>query len=197
MNLFRTSLAATVLACATFAGCSSDGPKLEPQKPLSYEDSVNVSVTAKVKTIDYATRFVTLQDQQGHEVSFVVDNSVRRLNEVMPGDNVKAQYRADLIAELRPPTPEEAATPIAAVELAGRTPQGSTPAAGVAQGLRVVTTVAAVDVPNMLVTLRGPMGDLAVVKGRKPENIKRLKVGDTVVITYVESVAIGLEKTSP
>ena len=46
----------------------------------------------------------------------------------------------------------------------------------------------------MLVTLRGPMDDLAVVKARKPENIKRLKVGDTVVITYSESVAVALEK---
>ena len=57
-----------------------------------------------------------------------------------------------------------------------------------------MTTVEAVDVPNMLVTLRGPLGDLAVVRGRNPENVKRIKRGDTIVITYARAVAVSVEK---
>lgn len=168
-----------------------------PQPPLSVHDSIDVSITAKVMALDYASRVVTLQDEDGHQVTFSVDPMVKRLNEVRVGDEVTARYRAHLIAELRAPTAEETANPISVVSLAGRAPGDESPAGGAAQGVRVVTTVAAVDLPNMLVTLRGPMDDLAVVRGRKPENVKRLHVGDTIVITYTESVAISLEKVTP
>jgi hypothetical protein len=197
MTLVRASFLAACLASSVLSGCNSaDKPKPAAEVPLSVEDSVEVDVTAKVKAIDQATRQVTLQDEQGHEISFVVDPAVSRLNEVKPGDRVNTRYRAHLLAELRPPTAEETAHPIAAADVAGRTPQGDEPGAAGAQAVRVVTTVAAVDVPNMLVTLRGPMGDLAVVKGRKPENVRKLKVGDTIVITYSETMAISLEKAA-
>ena len=167
------------------------------ETPLTVKDSVEVSVTAKVKAIDQASRTMTLQDNIGHEVSFVVDESVKRLNEVKVGDDVRARYKATLVAELRPPTAEEAASPIAVVEVGGRSTQDSAPAAGVIRAVRVVTTVEAVDVPGMRVTLRGPMGALATVYGRSPENIKRLRVGDSIVITYTASVAMALEKVAP
>jgi hypothetical protein len=41
------------------------------------------------------------------------------------------------------------------------------------------------------------MGALATVYGRSPENIKRLLVGDSIVVTYTASVAIALEKVAP
>jgi hypothetical protein len=52
----------------------------------------------------------------------------------------------------------------------------------------------AVDLANMLVTLRGPMGDTTMVRARNPENIKKLHVGDTIIITYTEAVGISLVK---
>jgi hypothetical protein len=197
-------LAAALTACssehkakepAPAAAAAPKTPAAAPQEPLTVRDSIDATVTAKVKAVDHATRVVTLRDDAGHEETFVVDKAVRRLDEVSVGDSVKASYKASLLAELRPPTAEEAAHPLAAVEAGGRSPQGAAPAAGAAQAFRVVTTVEAVDVPNMRVTLRGPMGDLAVVKGRNPENVKRLKVGDTIVITYTEAMVLSLEKT--
>jgi hypothetical protein len=206
MNLHLAILPASVLLAVALPGCASaDKPKdagatastQAPEAPLTVEDSIEVSVTAKVKSIDHATRIVTLRDDRGHEVTFAVDEGVRRLNEVRAGDDVSARYKATLLAELRPPTAEEAENPISVVGIGGRSPQGTAPAGGVAHAVRIVTIVEAVDVPNMLVTLRGPMGDLAVVRGRKPENVRRLRVGDTIVITMTESLAIALEKIAP
>lgn len=194
------------LQTAALAGCSSPDMPKEPattsgseasKAPLTVHESIEVSVTAKVKAIDQAARIVTLQDAAGHEVTLAVDERITRLHEVKAGDEVSARYQASLLAELRPPTIEEAANPIAVVGIGGRSPQGSSPAGGVAQALRVVTTVEAVDVPNMRVTLRGPMGDLAVVRGRKPENLQKLHVGDTIVMTFTESLAISLQKIAP
>lgn len=206
MKRLPTSLlTASVLALA-LQGCKSNEKSDQPKSasaaavaetPLAFEETVDVSVTAKVKAIDYATRVVTLKGTDGHEVTMVVDKSVARLNEVRVGDDVKAQYRAVILAELRSPTPEESANPMAMVTFAGRSPTGATPSGGVGQAMRVVTTVEAVDVPNMRVTLRGPMGETEVIRGRNPENIKRLRVGETIVITFAESLALSLEKIAP
>jgi hypothetical protein len=190
------------LLAAGLTGCSSDKSKDHPagtpaaaaQQPLTVERSMSASVTAKVKAIDHATRLVTLQDSSGSEETFYVDPSVTRLNEVNVGDSVRATYKANLVAELRPPTADEAAHPLVVIQSGGRAPYSGAPAVGATQTVRAVTTVEAVDVPNMLVTLRGPLGDTAVVRGRNPDNIRRLRVGDTVVITYTEAAVMSLQK---
>jgi hypothetical protein len=46
----------------------------------------------------------------------------------------------------------------------------------------------------MLVTLKGPMGDTTTVRSRNQENIRKLHVGDTIVISYVENSVISLVK---
>jgi hypothetical protein len=188
------TLAAALLA-ATLPGCGKKGE--EAAAALSVEESIEVGVTAKVKAIDATTRIVTLQDAGGHEVTLTVDPAVTRLNEVKVGDEVTAKYRASLLAELRPATAEEAAHPISAVTVAGKTPKGEDPAGGAGRAIRVVTTVEAVDVAAMRLTLKGPMGDTAVVRGRKRENLEKLRVGDTIVLTFAESLAVSLEKIAP
>jgi hypothetical protein len=69
----------------------------------------------------------------------------------------------------------------------------SAPAGGVGTIVRVVTTVQAIDLPNMRVTLQGPMGDLVIVKARNRQNVERLKINDTIVITFSEAMAVSLE----
>jgi hypothetical protein len=164
---------------------------------MSVEETVRVSGSARVMAVDQATRVVTLQEMSGRTVTLVAGNEVRRLNEVKPGDNVRVDYTASLLAELRPPTASEAANPIAAVQVVERSPQGSAPGAGSARAVRVVTTVQAVDQPRMLVTLRDATGDMFTVQGRNPNNVAKIKVGDTIVITYAESSVVALEKTAP
>ena len=203
MGLARASVYAAMTFVVVMAGCGSDQKAkepaqqpavVEPAKPLTASDSVNVSVTAKVRAINHATRRVTLEDETGQTLEFVAGPEVRRLNEVQVGDSVKAEYVASVVAELRPPTAEESANPISVVTLSGRAPQGAAPAGAAGMATRVVTTVVSVDVPKMRVTLKGPMGDMATVRARNPENIRKLSPGDTIVITYSEGMGISLVK---
>ena len=55
-------------------------------KPLSAERTILVMVTAKVEAIDQAKRTVTLKGPLGNVVFFIVDERVKRLNEVKVGD---------------------------------------------------------------------------------------------------------------
>lgn len=194
LMIFSSALfAATLGACSSQEKPKESATAQAATEPLRVERAIETSVTATVKQVNYATREVTLADQSGNELTIVADQSVQRLNEVRVGDEVVAVYRATLVGELREPTAEERANPIVAVAAAGRAPMSSAPAGGVGTIVRVVTTVQAIDLPNMRVTLQGPMGDLVIVKARNKQNVERLKINDTIVITFSEAMAVSLE----
>ena len=203
----RAVLAVAALALALPLGCSSSDKSSEkPKEPtpatpaaaapevLTVERSASGTLSARVKAINHSTRGVTLEDAHGHTAYFVAGPQVQRLDEVRVGDTVAADYSVSLIAERRAPTAEEAANPIIAIGATGRAPQGSDPAAGGVTGARVVTTVQAVDLAKMLVTLKGPMGDTVTIRARSAENIKKLHVGDTIIITWTEALVVSLVK---
>lgn len=84
--------------------------------PLSAERTILVTVTATVQAIDQAKREVKLKGPLGNVVSFVVDERVKRLNEVKVGDEVTADYYISLAGELRAPTDEEKNNPLTIIE---------------------------------------------------------------------------------
>lgn len=208
MTSVRALLSFAILGAIAATGCDSSeksnasnanssalaSTTSQLKEPLTVEESVDITLTGTVKSVDLATRILTVQDSAGHELTFYVDPAVKRLPEVKPGDIVRLGGRAKLVAELRPPTPDESANPITVVSSTTRASPDQSAAANTKSTIRVVTTVVGVDVARKLVTLRGPLGDLEVVRGRSEENIKRLRVGDTIVITYTEAMAISLDK---
>src|SRR5262245_57462435 len=117
-----------------------------------------VSITAKVEAIDPAKREVTLKGPLGNTETIVVDESVKRLDEIKVGDDVTAKYYIGIAAELRAPTDAEKQQPYLVVDDAAKTPKGQAPGAGVARTVRVVATVEGLDRPSQTVTLKGPRG---------------------------------------
>ena len=70
------------------------------QQPLSGKQSILVTVTATVQTINYETREVTLMGQLGNTISFVVDASLQRLNQHW-GQNMVFTYDIPTIQGVR------------------------------------------------------------------------------------------------
>jgi Cu/Ag efflux protein CusF len=65
------------------------------------------------------------------------------------------------------------------------------PSASVAKTSTMTATVTAIDVPARSVTLKGPRGNSVTLHvGDDVKNLDQVKVGDTVVAKYYESVAI-------
>ena len=56
-----------------------------------------------------------------------------------------------------------------------------------------LATVTAIDKKGATVTIKGENGALAEIPVKRPENLDRVKVGDTVVIDYLESLAVNIE----
>ena len=164
-------------------------------KPLSAERAILVTVSARIEALDQATRQVTLKGPAGNVVSFKVDPMVKRLNEFSVGDFVTADYFISLAGELRAPTEAEKLEPISITEGAARAPMGSSPAGGAVSVIKIVATVVGLNLPSMTVSLQGPRGNIGDIQAESVENIKKLRLGDIIIVTYTEALAISLEKT--
>ena len=200
MKLMKTYLSYPILCSALLAAAqpgllaAEDTATTSAARPLSREETVLVSVTAKVEAIDYTTREVTLKGPLGNSVTFTVDQRVKRLNEVHVGDSVSADYYVSVAAELRKPTAEEAKEPLVALGTKGRAPAGTSPAAGGLRMFRVVTTVEGLDRSTQTITVKGPRGNYLTARVEHPENLTKMRIGDNIVVTYTEALAISLEK---
>jgi len=154
-----------------------------------------VTVTATVQAIDQEKREVTLKGPLGNVVTFVVDERVRRLNEVKIGDEVTADYYVSLAGELSAPTEQEKKNPLTVLDAAARAPQNTSPAGGKLRAFKVVASVVGLDLPTQSVTLQGPLGNYDTIHAASVDNLKKLRLGDTIVGTYTQALAISLQKT--
>lgn len=183
-----------LLVASQCALLDSAEPPATPSAPLARQDTVLVSVTASVEAIDPAKREVTLKGPLGNSVTFTVDQRVKRLNEVKVGDRVRADYYISVAAELRQPTPEEEEHPLVVLDAAGKAPPGTSPAAGGLRRFRAVTTVEGLDRPTQTITVKGPAGRYLTARVADPANLTKMRIGEHIVITYTEALAVSLEK---
>lgn len=153
-----------------------------------------VTATARVEAIDLAKREVTLKGPLGNVETVVVSDEVKRLDEIKVGDNVNAKYYIGIAAELREPTAAEKAEPFKVIEGAGRAPTTSAPGGAVLRAIRVVATIEGLDRPTQTVTLKGPQGRYFTFRVSDPKILERPHLGDTVVVTAAEALAVAIEK---
>ena len=75
-----------------------------------------------------------------------------------------------------------------------KAPAGTEPAAGVLHITKAVVTVEGLDRPTKCVTVMGPKGNMATIEVADVASLSKLRIGDTVVITYTEALAVSLQK---
>ncbi|SRR3954470_17355607 len=160
----------------------------------SVEDEVLISVTATVQDLDLEKRELTLKGSLGDVTTVTVDKAVKRLNEVKVGDEVTAKYYLSIAADLREPTEDEKSNPLVVTAGVAKAPKGTAPAAGGLRMVRAVTTVEGLERPTRLLTLKGPRGNYVTVRARDPKRLETLRLGDTIVVTFTEALAVSVEK---
>lgn len=170
----------------------------QPGSPASAraarEDQLLVTVTATVEAIDLTNREVTLKGPLGNAVTFTVDEKVKRLKEFKVGDLVRADYYVSIAAEVRKPTPGEEQNPFVLLDVAGKTPATSSPAVAGARRFKVVSTIEGLDRPTRTVTVKGPRGNYFTARVADPALLTQMRIGENIVVTFTEAVAISLEK---
>lgn len=165
----------------------------ENQAPMdkpSFFASQSATVSAMVEAIDHETRLVTLRVAEDETVTFTASEEARNLDQVAVGDIVTAEYVESLSIEV---VANEGMEPSEG-ELAAlaRTEKGEMPG-GAAINTQVVTaTVEDINLEKNTFKLKGPDGTVNEYTARNPDNLKRATVGDLVVITMTEAVAISV-----
>jgi hypothetical protein len=166
------------------------------QRPAgSREETAVRSFRARVAAIDHATRVVTLENEVGDKLIFRADEGVRNLDQVKVGDELEGDLVEKLLIEARAATDEERAAPVQVAEGGLRAQPGEKPAGLYVRELKSVFTVASIDEAAGGGELRDANGKLHFVKARDPAVLDRLKVGDTIVVTYTE--ALRLQVVAP
>ena len=158
--------------------------------PVKGEISHAVEMQATVTAIDQKTRMVTLKAPEGNETTIHVDKRARNLAQVKVGDVVKFAYVQQVTWQVRKPGQGAASSDVQVEGAAGRAQPGEKPAGGAGQRVSFAATIEAIDLAKGTVTLKGPEGDSQTIKARNPANLKKVKVGDVVDITYTEAVAL-------
>lgn len=197
----RTTLAlvvATALLHPTgaIAQASNLGSKPMEMKPTGMPGKASgaqaMKVTATVYAIDVPTRVLTLQHDMGGIETLKVGDAVQNLDQFAPGDTVVVDFDQGLVLEFQPPgsefvAPEATAIPVPADKAHGSVASG-------AQQMRTTVTVAAINAKKRVVTLQAPTGRVYKVKAGPDVKLDGLHVGDKLLATYTESVALRLTK---
>jgi len=161
------------------------------QKP-SFEKSEVVTATATVEAIDLKTRMVTLKGPKGNTFTFKAGDQVRNLPQVKVGDKVVAKYYESIAVDVK--KPGQATPGVTEEQVTARAKPGEMPAGVMANQVTITATVAAINAKKPSVTLKGPEGNTKEVMIKDPKKLENVKVGDQVVITYTEALAISVHK---
>lgn len=161
-------------------------------EPPSWKTATMVEESATVTAIDQKTRMVTLKGPKGNEVTFKAGPEVRNLAQVKTGDEVKFAYYESLAVRVL--KKDEAAPAASEATAVARAKPGEKPGVVAGTETTVVATIEAIDKKAKTATLKGADGKSVTVTPRDPKRLDQVKVGDRIVLTYTEAIAISVEK---
>ncbi|HYC08524.1 MAG TPA: hypothetical protein VEC10_02735, partial [Steroidobacteraceae bacterium] len=200
MKLVRTIAAALIgaaLASAAVLAQAQTSPSVKgaiTTGPGTAAGAVTADLTATVVAIDPASRTVTLKRANGEVSEIAVGDQVRNFNQIKLGDIVRAHYTQALALELKEGAPADAGPPKVENIVSPPAPAGAKPGGAVARKITATADVIAVDAAKGAVTLRGPEGKEVDLNVQDPAQLKNIKTGDHVKVTYVEALAISVEE---
>jgi hypothetical protein len=143
---------------------------------------------------DYVSRVVTLRISEDETVTFTASEEARNLDQVSVGDIVNAEYVESLSIEV---VANEGMEPSEGdLTAIARTEKGEMPGVAAIDTQIVTATVEDINLEKNTFKLKGPDGTVNEYVARNPDNLRRAAVGDLVIITMTEAVAISVEPGS-
>lgn len=175
--------------------CTAAAPAMAEQQELdrpSFHASQSMMVNAVVEAINHETREVTLKRSDGEIIEFVASEEARNLPQVSVGDVVNAEYvqsvSIEVVANEEGYEPEQGE-----IAAAARTEEGEMPGFAAIDTQIATATVEEINIEANTFKLKGVDGTVNEYTARNPENLKRAKVGDLVIMTVTNAVAITVE----
>ena len=187
MNIKSILIAAALLLSVSTV---SAGEAASSDKP-SISTSQAVKMTAVVEAIDYKTREVVLRGPEGNTKTITASPEAQNLDQVKPGDQVNVEFIQNISIEVFANDGTEPGT--GSLSAVARAEKGQEPGMAAIDTKIVTAVVEAINIEANTFKLRWPDGTIAEYEARKPENLKKADVGDLVVISYTEAIAVSVE----
>ena len=160
------------------------------------EKMEQLTMRGTVTEINADTREITLMDTEGGLNTVKAGEEVKRFDEIAVGDVIEFDYYMYIKAEFREPTAEELAEPVQMVVEEGIAPEDMSPGAAVGAVIKAVVTIEALNRPNMIATVSGPNGNFVSIPMEDAEFMTKLRIGQVLILTYAEAMAVSLEKVA-
>ena len=149
-----------------------------------------VELSAQVVSIDKTTRTLSLKGPGGKVADVVVNQEVKNFAQIKVGDFVFVRMMQSLVLELQKTKGGVAA---GAKEGVVTAKPGDRPAVAGAREVQAIAKVTAVNQKDKTISLKGPRGNTVKLDVQNPDQFKVVKVGDEVMVTYTEAVAVSVE----
>lgn len=191
MKIIRTYFSVLLLVFITFNGIAQENQEIPSREKLLLE-----SIQGRVTAINAETREITLMGPQANLITVTASDAVERFDEIAVNDIISFDYWTYMMAEFRAPTAEELETPIVMLEEGIKATEDMDPGAAVGAVVKAVVTIEALNRPFMLATVKGPLGNFLSIPVEDEELLTKLNIGQVLILTYAEAVAVSLEKIS-
>jgi Cu/Ag efflux protein CusF len=168
------------------------GEKAAATEKPSFSATRTMQMTAVVDAVDREARTVTLKGPEGNTRTIKARDDSNNIDQIEVGDLVNVEFVQHMSIEvfandgMEPGSGTMAATAV--------NEEGETPAA-----VEMITTVTTATVKEINIEantfkLKWPGGEIKEYEAQDPENLKKAEVGDLVVTTYTEAIALYMNE---
>ena len=159
------------------------------EKP-SFSATQTIQLTTVVDAIDREARTITLKGPQGNTRTIQAREDSDNIDRIEVGDNVAVEFVQHMSIEVFANDGMEPGSGV--MTATGVNEEGETPA-----GMEMITTVTTATVEDINIEantfkLKWPDGNIMEYVAQDPENLKKADVGDLVVTSYTEAIALSL-----
>ncbi len=159
------------------------------QPPASVSKSAMMTETATIVAIDSTNRLVSLKAEDGTVETIYAGPEVKRFAELKVGDKITFKYYESVVFSIQKPGDKPpASAPPSLVRGMGARPAGT-----LSQQMTAVVTIEAIDLAVPSVTIKTDKGETMHFKIEDKSNLKGVKVGDKVQITYTQALAVSVD----
>jgi hypothetical protein len=149
-----------------------------------------ITVHGKIVSVNRAKKEVTLEGPNGKDITVHVRNPYN-LEHAKAGDRFVAKFYEIITIVRQKPNPSMA--PISVAQGVVTATPGQNPGSAFGRSVRVVTTVTAINPAEHTIVIKGPDGAEETVEVGRHTGLRHVKVGDQIVITLTDVVAVELK----
>lgn len=159
-----------------------------PEERPQFEASETVTAQVHVLAVDKTSRLATVRRDAGDTVTVQVGPEVKNFDQLAAGDVINVVYTEQLMVRVEPPgsmsTSEQSTMTTAK--------PGEKPGGTYGESVETKATISAIDKTKGIATLTAQDGSTFDVTPQNPENLDKVKVGDLVVFTHSQKVAVSV-----